>query len=355
VTGGLALEAVSHAYGDLLAVADVTLTVAPGELLCLLGPSGCGKTTLLRVAAGLEPLQAGRIVIGDRVVAEPGRSLPPEQRSVGLVFQDYALFPHLNVLDNVAFGLHRLPRELRRSRALELLERVGLADRAALYPDTLSGGQQQRVALARALAPRPPVMLLDEPFSGLDSRLREQVREETRELLEESGAAVLMVTHDPTEAMALGDRLAIMRDGRLEQIGTPAQVYLQPASAFVAAFLSEVNRLRGTVRAGAAATPFGPVAAPGYQDGQSVEVLVRPEAVRLAPASANGSPGSGQARVRWVRLLGPSSLISLETPGSDGEPVELRALTSGAAPFERDDLVSLTADPSQTYVYPLEA
>ena len=216
---GLVLEHVSHAFGSLQAVDDVSLEVAEAELVCLLGPSGCGKTTALRVAAGLEQLQRGRILVDDRVMADQGGAVAPEDRGVGLVFQDYALFPHLSVMDNVSFGLRHLPAAQRRTRALEVLEQVDMADAVAAFPHTLSGGQQQRVALARALAPKPRVMLLDEPFSGLDASLRNQIRDQTLHVLKESGAATLMVTHDPEEAMFMADRVALMRNGTAGSAG----------------------------------------------------------------------------------------------------------------------------------------
>ena len=216
---------------------------APGEILCLLGPSGDGKTTLLRLVAGLEPLQAGRIELGGVVVGEPGREVPPEQRHVGFVFQDYALFPHLTVAENVAFGLTASPRGERSWAVTEALARVGLETYANAYPHMLSGGQQQRVALARALAPRPQVVLLDEAFASLDARLREQVRDDTLHVLQTAGIPAMIVTHDAEEAMFLADRIALMRGGRVVQLGRPEELYLAPADPFVATFLGEVNRL----------------------------------------------------------------------------------------------------------------
>ncbi|MEP6146975.1 MAG: ABC transporter ATP-binding protein, partial [Nisaea sp.] len=201
MTSVLRLESVSHQFDGMRVVDDLTLDIAQGEVLCLLGPSGCGKTTALRIAAGLEPLQTGRILMGDTEVAGPGLQTPPEERGIGLVFQDYALFPHLNIIDNVAFGLSEFAKPVRREKALTELRRVGMHGAADKFPHELSGGQQQRVALARALAPNPRIILLDEPYSGLDSALRAQVRDDVLHLLKESGAATLMVTHDPEEAM----------------------------------------------------------------------------------------------------------------------------------------------------------
>jgi len=252
----LRLEHVSHAFGALLAVEDLSLSVAPGELVCLLGPSGCGKTTVLRIAAGLEGLQRGRVLMNDKPVADETTNVPPEARGVGLVFQDYALFPHLTVLDNVAFGLRSLSGEARRARALDALAQVGMESSATVYPHTLSGGQQQRVALARALAPKPRVMLLDEPFSGLDARLRNQVRDDTLHVLKESGAATLMVTHDPEEAMFMADRVALMCCGRLVQLGRPTDLYFAPDDAFVAGFFGDINHLEGVIRGGLSRLPL---------------------------------------------------------------------------------------------------
>ena len=217
----LVMACVSHAYGDLLAVDDFSLTVQSGELVCILGPSGCGKTTALRLAAGLEHLQNGRISMAGREVAGPDTDVPPEDRNVGLVFQDYALFPHLDVQANVAFGLTRMAAKARRARVDEVLSQVGMQSYGKAYPHELSGGQLQRVALARALAPKPRVVLLDEPFSGLDRALRNQVRDVTLHVLKQSGAATLMVTHDPEEAMFMADRVALMRRGRIAQVGHP--------------------------------------------------------------------------------------------------------------------------------------
>jgi iron(III) transport system ATP-binding protein len=347
---GLALDGLSHRYGKRTALDGVSLTVSPGEVLCVLGPSGCGKTTLLRLIAGLETLQAGRVTIAGRVVAEPGRMLPPEARDVGLVFQDYALFPHLSVLENVAFGLRRLPRGERRPRALAVLEQVEMVSRASSFPHTLSGGEQQRVALARALAPRPAVMLLDEPFAGLDTGLRRQVQEQSLRLLKESGASVVLVTHDPEEAMAIGDRLAILRQGRLEQVGPPGELYARPVSAFVARFLGESNSLRGTVAGGFVATPLGPVPANGHPDGARVEVLVRPEAVRLERLDAQ-TDAPTVAVVAGVRRVGAQTVIDLRTQGGCGEQCTIRAVRPAPTNLGEGDRVRVSLDHRDSLVF----
>ena len=278
--GGLALTGVSHDYGDRRAVDNISINVAPGEILGLLGPSGCGKSTTLRLAAGLEDLQQGEVRIGDSIVAGHGINLPTERRHVGMVFQDHALFPHLSVADNIAFGLGHLPAAERRRRAGFWAERLGLAVHLAAFPHQLSGGEQQRVALARAMAPEPRVMLLDEPFSSLDSRLRDQIRDETVAVLKQAGTATLLVTHDPEEAMRMGDRIAIMQAGRIEQLDTPGQVYARPRTPFVARFLSETNEIAGRVEAGSLVTPFGAIRAGELAEGSPAILMFRPEALQ---------------------------------------------------------------------------
>jgi len=351
----LGLAGITHVYDTRKAVDDVTLTVAAGELVCLVGPSGCGKTTLLRVAAGLEPLQQGRVVIDGCAVAEPGYVLPPEARGVGFVFQDYALFPHLTVAGNVGFGLHRVSAAERKSRVQDVLRQVGMSDYARAYPHQLSGGMQQRVALARALAPRPRVMLLDEPFSGLDTRLREQIRDDALHVLKSSGTATLMVTHDPEEAMFMADRLAIMRGGRIEQQGGPVEVYSTPATAFVAAFFGQVNEFRSVVASGAVATPLGVLKAPTLADGTAVDVLVRPEALRLGLPAGHAVT----ARVMAARLLGRSSWIHLSltqptTGPREGQAghVHFHARVPGRFLPAEGEVVGVALEPSQVFVFP---
>jgi iron(III) transport system ATP-binding protein len=304
----LVFRGVSHAYGGPPVVDRVSLSIAAGELVCLVGPSGCGKTTLLRLAAGLETLQQGSIDIAGARVAEAGAAIPAERRGVGFVFQDYALFPHLDVVGNIAFGLQGEPAQQREARVAAVLAQVGMQAHARAYPHQLSGGQQQRIALARALAPRPRVLLLDEPFSGLDTRLREQIRDDTLHVLKHSGAGTLMVTHDPEEAMFMADRLTVMRHGRIEQAGPPSEVYSRPRSAFVAGFFGQVNEIAGRVEGGGVTTPFGRVPAPGFADGADVQVLIRPEALRLRP---DETTAECPAKVIASRLLGRSSWVHI--------------------------------------------
>jgi iron(III) transport system ATP-binding protein len=344
----LRLTGIRHAYGAREILRGVDLHVRPGEILCLLGPSGCGKTTLLRLVAGLEPLQAGRIELGGVMVAEPGRELPPEQRHVGFVFQDYALFPHLTVAENVAFGLTRIPRGERGWAVTEALARVGLETYANAYPHMLSGGQQQRVALARALAPRPQVVLLDEAFASLDARLREQVRDDTLHVLQTAGIPAMIVTHDAEEAMFLADRIALMQEGRVIQLGPPEELYLHPVGPFAATFLGEVNRLPALIRGHRAETAIGPLPLrPGADLGEGpAEVLLRPEGLRVQ--EEDGTP----AEVQACRLLGATTLVHLAVPDGAGGLLHLHARLPPGIRLARGQRVTVAMDPERAFVFP---
>jgi len=351
----LTFEAVGHRYGTLRAVEDLSLAVGAGELVCLLGPSGCGKTTVLRLAAGLEPLQEGRIAIADSLVAAAGRSLPPEERGVGLVFQDFALFPHLSVSENVAFGLRGLPRGERQARVRAMLAPMHLEPQVEAYPHMLSGGQQQRVALARALAPAPKVMLLDEPFSGLDVALRREVRDETLHVLKSAGVAALMVTHDPEEAMFMADRIALMRAGCLVQVGPPSDLYFRPVDRFVAGFFGEVNAIPGLVQAGQVATPLGPVVAGDLPEGTVAEVLIRSEGLLLGALAVVGSRQPlARAEVLAARLLGRTSLLHLATDDGKGGRLHLHARVPGAFLPPEGELLPIALDPALAFVFRAE-
>ncbi len=283
----LKIDALTVGYGRQAVVRDIQLTIANGGIGCLLGPSGCGKTTLLRAIAGFEPVQAGSIRLDDDVVSQPGQTLAPEKRGVGMVFQDLALFPHLSVADNIGFGLRGMARAERRARIDTLLALVGLGGRGGDYPHLLSGGQQQRVALARALAPRPRLLLLDEPFSSLDSELRESLARDVRQILKHENITALLVTHDQFEAFAMADHIAVMRAGRIQQQDTAYALYHQPADRFVADFVGQGSLLPGSVvDAHHVDTALGRIAGHmrgNHQPGERVDVLVRPDDLLLDP------------------------------------------------------------------------
>jgi iron(III) transport system ATP-binding protein len=334
-------------YGPLPAVAGVSFHLPAGKILALLGPSGCGKTTTLRLIAGFERLDAGEIHLGDDLVAGPGRHLPPEQRRIGMVFQDYAIFPHLDVADNVAFGLTTRDAAARETRTNQLLTFVGLPGLGPRLPHELSGGQQQRVALARALAPDPRLLLLDEPFSNLDAALRAGVRAEVRDLLRQTGTTTLWVTHDQAEALDVGDLIAVMRNGCIEQLGPPEEVYLQPQSRFVAEFMGNTDFIPGRVSAsGPAQTALGPVPIQSVlPPGAAVEVALRPDDVDFTPVDG-AAPSGANARILSRQFLGIAYIYRLALDGDHivhswqphqvdlpaGAPVQARLRPGNVAP-----------------------
>ncbi|MCO5152632.1 MULTISPECIES: ABC transporter ATP-binding protein [unclassified Shinella] len=339
----LSFEDIHHSYHNKETIRGISLTAEPGEVLCLLGPSGSGKTTLLRIAAGIEAQTAGRVLLNDREVAGPTVFLPPERRGVGLMFQDFALFPHMSVLDNVRFGLTALPRAEAEAEAQVALERVGLSHYAQKFPHVLSGGEQQRVALARALAPRPSVLLMDEPFSGLDSRLKDSIRADTLAILRQSRASAIVVTHDAEEAMRMGDRIALLKDGRLVQVGTAEELYLNPKNIFAAAFFSEINEFPGRVHGGVVETPLGTVDGKRFSDGQKVHVAVRLSGLRVMETG-----GEIPARILSRRFLGVVELLDLAVPGTD-RPIRARVRADQLASGLRD--VTLSANHRDILVF----
>lgn len=339
----LSFENVTHRYGEVTAASGISLELAPGEIVCILGPSGCGKTTLLRIAAGVERQTEGVVLLNGEAISGPDAHVPPEKRGVGLMFQDFALFPHLTILENVLFGLKSLGRTVALQEARLALTRIGLSEYESAYPHVLSGGEQQRVALARAIAPRPAVLLMDEPFSGLDQRLRDSVRDETLAVLKETRASSMLVTHDPEEAMRMADRIVLMRDGRVVQEGTPYQLYQNPADAEAARFFSDFNELRGIVSQGRVATPFGPVDAPGMDDGVEVDVLVRPMGIRRV------REGGITGTIVSSRFLGDHSLVRLAV--GDGEQT-FHARWSDMTLPEPGSPVPIAADPAHVFVFP---
>ena len=351
----LALAGVGKRYGRVHAVRALDLDVAPGEVLTLIGPSGCGKSTLLRLVAGLEEPDSGRIEVGGQVVADGRTWCPPERRRVGMVFQDHALFPHLDVGRNVAFGLDGMARARRTARVAEVLDLVGLASLAGRHPHELSGGEQQRVALARALAPRPAVVLLDEPFSSLDENLRAQVRADTLAALRETGSAAVLVTHDQTEALSLGDRIAVMRAGVVEQVDTPTTVYEQPANRFVATFMGDADFLPAHVHNALLTCEIGVVSTvPGWgHTDVDVEVMLRPHEVALtvdpnSPARVEQVAYHGAFVLHRVRLASGRTLRSWQQHGVRhpvGTPVAV-SVVPGARPVLLSGDRALTAPPT---------
>ncbi len=328
----LEVQRLSRIYGGRAVVDDVSLSIAAGQVTCLLGPSGCGKSTTLRIIAGVDRQDAGRIVSDGKVVSDDVLHLPPEERAIGLMFQDFALFPHLSVADNVAFGLpHCAPGRM--MRVDQLLERVALSGFGPKFPHELSGGEQQRVALARALAPSPRILLMDEPFSGLDERLRDGIRDDTLALLKEEGAAVLLVTHEPHEAMRMADEIALMRGGRIVQSGAPYNIYNAPIDRQAAGFFSDINVLEAVVDGALTDTPFGQFLTPGFPNGTPIDIVIRPQHLKLdfdrnghgpRPTVKDGTAALGT--VMRSRFMGRESLVEFRMDFGD---VILRATVPG--------------------------
>jgi iron(III) transport system ATP-binding protein len=313
------LDGVGKRFGVVRAVADASLAVEAGEVLALLGPSGCGKTTLLRLVAGFEAPDEGAIAIAGQTVSGRGAWVPPERRRVGMVFQDYALFPHLTVAENVGYGLARRARP---ARVAEVMRLVGLDGLDRRYPGELSGGQQQRVALARSLAPEPRVLLLDEPWSNIDPMLRAAMREELAGILRAAGATVLVVTHDREEAFSLADRIALMRDGEILQVGVAEDVYFAPSSRWAAEFVGPANFLRGRLVGDRVETVLGPLPAlTGAVNGGGPEAMLRPEAIRLEPSA--GGPAEVVGRdfrghdVLYRVRMGDGTVLLSQRPSTE--------------------------------------
>jgi iron(III) transport system ATP-binding protein len=311
----LEIAGITRIFGGRRVVDDVSLSIAAGQVTCLLGPSGCGKSTTLRIIAGVDMQDSGTIRVDGRLICDTVTRVPPEGRGIGLMFQDFALFPHLDVARNVAFGL-KGPKAEVEARVRQLLDVVGMGRHVHAYPHQLSGGEQQRVALARALAPRPRIMLMDEPFSGLDDRLRDEIRDETLAVLKAEGTAVLLVTHEPAEAMRMADEIALMRDGRIVQRGAPYTIYNNPVDLAAAAFFSDVNVIRGRVQGALTETAFGQFLAPGVPDGTEVAIAIRPHHVKIDfdrggrgpnPTPQDGVPARGV--VERARFMGSESLV----------------------------------------------
>lgn len=337
----LVLREVSHQFGDVAAVRNANLEAAAGEILCLFGHSGCGKTTLLRIAAGLEPLQQGTVELDGAVIAGAGVETPPERRPIGFVFQDYVLFPHMTVEKNVAFGLRGAPDG--KHRVAAQLEALGLADLAGRWPHELSGGQQQRVALARALVRRPKALLMDEPFASIDAVLRRRLREDLRRILKEQDVAVILVTHDPEEALALGDRVAFMRGGRIIETASPENLFSAPKTPEGAGVFPGCQTLKGKIENGMLYTAAGALPAQGVADGLADGPGL---AVLREGALAAAQDDDGAFRVRDVRFAGPDWLVCLE---GITDPVRLYVRMD--APPAAGTVMTVAADLTMTFVF----
>lgn len=339
----LRLERVTRRFGDVFALRDVSFDVAKGEVVCLVGQSGCGKSTLLRLVAGVDRPDGGSVKIDGVEMAGGTRFIEPEDRRIGFMFQDFALFPHLDVTANIMFGLKRMARQQARQRVADVLDRLGIWHLADRYPHMLSGGEQQRVALARALAPEPAVLLMDEPFSNLDRKLRDSIREETLSLLRDLGATVIMVTHDPEEALSAGDRVVLLRTGHVVQTGTGADLYERPSCAYAAEFFCNFNKVRGACWNGFLETPVGRFKAPGFADGASAVAYLRPHALRI---QHDGEGISGRVIQRSV--MGEVEQISLDI---EALPEPLRVRSTDRRNVHVGDHVKVSIEPGDALVF----
>lgn len=344
----LSFENISHKYSEMPSVRDVSFAMNSGEVISLLGPSGCGKSTLLRLAAGLEKPQKGQIIQDDEVISSSNYALEPNKRGVGLVFQNYALFPHLTVLENVCYGLTGKKAEII-AEAKAVMADFGITQFADNYPNELSGGQQQRVALARAVCPAPALVLLDEPFSGLDTRLRERIRDRLLHVLREKNIAAIMVTHDAEEAMFMSDRIVVLEQGSVAQIGTPLEVYRSPQSSFVATFFGEANQFSAIVQDGMINTVLGTIKAPAFDEGAEVEVVIRNENLTVYDApQAHASPTP--FKIMETHMLGSNTLVHLSDKDDD-TGYHLHAKIPGLNFFEVGATVYLSASVNDIYLF----
>ncbi len=340
----ISFDKISHRYDTEQVIFDISFNIQSNEVVSLLGPSGCGKTTLLRLAAGLEKPLGGQIRLDEKVISSPEFVLTPEKRGVGLVFQSYALFPHLTVTQNILFGVPKKPaKDI--SNVIDLMQELNIKELGDKFPHELSGGQQQRVALARALAPNPPIILLDEPFSGLDSRLREHVRDQMLHMLRNTNTAALMVTHDSEEAMFMSDKILVLNKGKEIQQGRPIDLYCRPKNRFVAEFFGEVNYIPAVVKNQKIETVFGIYSAANFAEGTKVQIIVRYEALKLSPKSEGAV-----AYVVETRLLGKNSIVHLTVPIGSTE-LHLHARIPGLSWFESGEKVFIMIDPEQVFIF----
>lgn len=346
IASGLKFENITYNIGNKTIVDDVSLDVVPGEVLCLLGPSGSGKTSLLKIAAGLIEQVQGQVIIDSRVVVSADKFVPPEKRGIGLVFQDYALFPHLTIRQNVEFGLTALKRTDATDQAIRILARVGLEERAEQYPHILSGGEQQRVALARALAPRPSILLMDEPFSGLDSRLRDSIRGQTIDLLRETRSTAIIVTHDAEEALRVGDRIALIKDGGLVQHGNAEEIYFNPVNLYAAGFFSEINTIPVDMNGKTAETIFG---SKNLLSGTAIQQIAAVRYTDISVQPQNKTQKGVLGTILTRRFLGTSELLEVSVQSME-KPVFVRVKPGQLAPDIT--IVQLEVDPEVIMIFP---
>ena len=340
-------ENISHSYGRHQSVTDVSFHIESGQVVTLLGPSGCGKTTVLRLAAGFEQPSHGQITQNGSILSSPRDVIAPEYRQMGLVFQSYALFPHMTIEQNIRFGLKQADDEAKQ-RVNELIREMDLSEMQQKFPHELSGGQQQRVALARALAPAPRLILLDEPYSGLDSRLRERIRDKMLHILRQTGTAALMVTHDAEEAMFMSDKIIVLHEGKIMQQGRPIDLYCRPENAFVAEFFGEVNHIPARGHNGKAESMVGNFVCAGIKNGQAADILIRHEGLQISLQETGL-----KAKVMESRLLGGSSMLHLSMTSDARKDMELHlhARIPGLNFIAEGEIVHLDVDPAQVFVF----
>jgi len=342
----LTIQKLSKKFGERFAVNQASWSAQSGQIICLLGHSGCGKTTMLRLIAGLETPTEGSIQLERKVLWDPYQQVQAEERNIGFVFQDYALFPHLSVLENVMFGLKKIPKHERQSIAENALKHVSMSHHIHSYPHTLSGGEQQRVALARALAPKPHVLLMDEPFSNLDHRLRDQIRQSTIEILKQTSTTTIIVTHDPEEALQIADQIILMHQGKIIQSGTPKQLYFQPKTLFAARYFSDLNEIKTQIQDQQLHTIFGNIDIPKHlTSNNEIRCYFRPHQLRVNRIKTENSLA---AKIISSNFLGYSQLLKLKI---EAEDKVLSAYVEYSQHYDQTDTIYLSLDLSQCFFY----
>lgn len=342
----LTIQKLSKKFGERFAVNQASWSAQSGQIICLLGHSGCGKTTMLRLIAGLETPTEGSIQLERKVLWDPYQQVQAEERNIGFVFQDYALFPHLSVLENVMFGLKKIPKHERQSIAENALKHVSMSHHIHSYPHTLSGGEQQRVALARALAPKPHVLLMDEPFSNLDHRLRDQIRQSTIDILKQTSTTTIIVTHDPEEALQIADQIILMHQGKIIQSGTPKQLYFQPKTLFAARYFSDLNEIKAQIQDQQLHTIFGNIDIPKHlTSNNQIRCYFRPHQLRVNRIKTENSLA---AKIISSNFLGYSQLLKLKI---EAEDKVLSAYVEYSQHYDQADTVYLSLDLSQCFFY----